>query len=53
MILGFIIKKKIGSYDYCFVGMLVAMAFLVAAFEGLPDEYCRKVGEDVCLYERY
>jgi hypothetical protein len=53
MILGFIIKKKIGSYDYSFAGMISAMAFLVAAFESLPDEYRRKVGKDVCLYERH
>ena len=52
MILGFIMNKKIKLYNYGFIAMTMAvMAIFMTAFEGLADEYCRQVSENVSLDE--
>ena len=52
MILGFIMNKKLMSYYYGLIAMTMALVTIfMTALEGLADEYCRQVSENVSLYE--
>ena len=52
MILGFIMNKKLRSNYYGLIAVpMTVVTIFMTAFEGLADEYCRQVSENVSLDE--